>query len=186
MLRSMLIAHRPLAWACPACYALGGYWGHPQMRRAAGGEQASGCHPMPKTAPAATHFANAPKTTWVVRHSLGPGPSFGSSSLAMAPPCLPNCAGASFFPLPISAPEAPGPPSCSWRSSPPRLLPEPPIHRPLVVLPPSAAKYHPKGLEAAVFFEVSIDPKGLQTQRVSEISSCVQIQIETKGHADTS
>ena len=48
------------------------------------------------------------------------------------------------------------------------------------------AKYHPKGLEAAVFFEVSIDPKGLQTQRVSKVSSCVQIQIETKGHADTS
>ena len=45
-------------------------------------------------------------------------------------------------------------------------------------------KYHPKGLEAAVFFEVSIDPKGLQTQRVSKVSSCVQIQIETKGHAD--
>ena len=47
-------------------------------------------------------------------------------------------------------------------------------------------KYHPKGLEAAVFFEVSIDPKGLQTQRVSKVSSCVHIQIETKGHADTS
>ena len=45
-------------------------------------------------------------------------------------------------------------------------------------------KYHPKGLETAVFFEVSIDPKGLQTQRVSEVSSCFQIQIETKGHAD--
>ena len=44
-------------------------------------------------------------------------------------------------------------------------------------------KYHPKGLEAAVFFEVSIDPKGLQTQRVSKVSSCVHIQIETKGHA---
>ena len=29
--------------------------------------------------------------------------------------------------------------------------------------------------------EVSIDPKGLQTQRVSKVWSCVQIQIETKG-----
>ena len=43
-------------------------------------------------------------------------------------------------------------------------------------------KYHPKGLEAAFLFEVSIDPKGLQTQRVSKVLSCVQIQIETKGH----
>ena len=31
-----------------------------------------------------------------------------------------------------------------------------------------AMKYHPKGLEADVFSEVSIDPKGLQTQRVSK------------------
>ena len=42
-------------------------------------------------------------------------------------------------------------------------------------------KYHPKGLAAAVSPEVLIDPKGLQ--RVSKVSSCVQIQIETKGHA---
>ena len=53
---------------------------------------------------------------------------------------------------------------------------------------PQLLKYHPnlKGLEAAVFVEVSIDPKGPQTQRASKVSSCVQIQIETKGrrHAD--
>ena len=47
----------------------------------------------------------------------------------------------------------------------------------------AGGKYHPKGLEAAVVFEVSIDPKGLQTPRVSKVSSCVHIQIETKGHA---
>ena len=47
-------------------------------------------------------------------------------------------------------------------------------------------KYHPKGLEAAVSPEVLIGPKGLQTQRASAVSGCFQIQIETKGHADTS
>ena len=50
----------------------------------------------------------------------------------------------------------------------------------------ASEEYHPKGLEAAVFFEVSIGPKGLQTQRAPGISSSVQIQIETKGHAGTS
>ena len=46
-------------------------------------------------------------------------------------------------------------------------------------------KYHPKGLEAAVFFLVSIDPKGLQTQRVSGVSSCFHIKVQTKGQAET-